>query len=336
VLCQDELASETVLARRQSVQTLAPSLRSGSWIKMLNLAPEIKKPMRIFNAAAISLALACASLLGFLAPIEALAQSKGAGASPPVVPAPSGLSPAAPAPTSPSAVLAPSPVPTPALGPANPEIVANIKKSLEAWTNNRYKVEEVRRTPLPGIYEARIASNVFYVDEKAQYMFMEGHMLDLRTNRDLTRERLDEIMTINFKDLPLEMAIKQVNGKGTRKIALFEDPNCGYCKKLRADLNLLPDVTVYTFAYPILSPDSDVKAKKALCAKDQQKAWSELMLTGKVPANDGTCSTPLAKIKELGRKYGITATPTIFLTSGKRIQGYMPPEQFAKALAMSN
>jgi thiol:disulfide interchange protein DsbC len=93
---------------------------------------------------------------------------------------------------------------------------------------------------------------------------------------------------------------------------------------------------VYTFAYPILSPDSDVKAKKALCAKDQQKAWSELMLTGKVPANDGTCNSPLAKIKELGKKYGITATPTIFLTNGKRIQGYMPPEQFAKAVAISN
>jgi thiol:disulfide interchange protein DsbC len=282
--------------------------------------------MRIVKVAALCFTLASLGLVSLLAPNPAVSQTKPpAAASPPVTPAPSkGAPPVA------------APAPAPALGPASPEVAANIKSSLETWTNNRYKVEEVRRTPLPNIYEARIGSDLFYVDEKAQYIFMEGHLLDLKTNRDLTRERLDEILAINFKDLPLDLAIKQVNGKGTRKIALFEDPNCGYCKKLRADLNQVPDVTVYTFAYPILSPDSDVKAKKALCAKDQQKAWSDLMLNGKVPSNDGTCTTSLERIKELGRKYGITATPTIFLTNGKRIQGYMPPEQFAKALGMSN
>jgi thiol:disulfide interchange protein DsbC len=266
-----------------------------------------------------------AANLAMLAPGFVQAQSKPAPV--PVIPAP------------PSVTLQPMPALTgapAALGPASPEIAANIKKTLEAWTNNRYKVEEVRRTPLPSIYEARIGADLFYVDEKANYVFLEGHLLDLKTNRDLTRERLDELLSINFKDLPLEYAIKQVNGKGTRKIALFEDPNCGYCKKLRVDLNAVPDLTVYTFAYPILAADSDIKSKKALCAKDKQKAWSELMLDGKVPANDGTCNTPIEKIKELGRKYSITATPTIFLTNGKRIQGYMPPEQFAKAVASSN
>lgn len=287
--------------------------------------------MRVFIPTAFAMALTGLSLFSAMLPNQAQAQSKAAAGSPQVNPAP--LTPA-PAPAAKSA--APPAQGPAALGAANPEIAANIKSTLEAWTSNRYKVDEVRRTPLANIYEARIGADLFYVDEKAQFIFMEGHMLDLKTNRDLTRDRLDEIMSINFKDLPLEMAIKQVNGKGTRKIALFEDPNCGYCKKLRADLNLLPDITVYTFAYPILSPDSDVKAKKALCAKDKQKAWSELMLDGKVPGNDGTCTTPLEKIKELGRKYNITATPTIFLTNGKRIQGYMPPEQLAKAVATSN
>ncbi len=304
---------------------------------MPNLDVEMKRSMRIVKAVAVSLTLTIVSASCAMLTSEVAAQTKPvtapapltAPASPPVVPAPTGASPKATSPSAPALTA-------PALGPASPEIAANIKSALETWTSNRYKVEEVRRTPLPNIYEARIGSDLFYVDEKANYIFMEGHLLDLKTNRDLTRERLDEILSVNFKDLPLELAIKQVNGKGTRKIALFEDPNCGYCKKLRADLNQIPDVTVYTFAYPILSPDSDVKAKKALCAKDKQKAWSELMLDGKVPENDGSCATPLAKIKELGRKYGITATPTIFLTSGKRIQGYMPPEQFAKALAASN
>ncbi len=297
----------------------------------------MKKFMRVFNVAAFVVVLSGASLLTAIQSNQAQAQAKAAPGSLPLTPAPLTPAPASKAAATPAASPAANPAPSPTvLGAANPEIAANIKSSLEAWTNNRYKVDEVRRTPLANIYEARIGTDLFYVDEKAQYIFMEGHMLDLKTNRDLTRDRLDEIMSINFKDLPLEMAIKQVNGKGTRKIALFEDPNCGYCKKLRADLNLLPDITVYTFAYPILSPDSDVKAKKALCAKDKQKAWSELMLDGKVPGNDGTCTTPLEKIKELGRKYGISATPTIFLTSGKRIQGYMPPEQLARAVATSN
>ncbi len=224
----------------------------------------------------------------------------------------------------------------PAAAPAaSAEVAKAIKEAIETWTSNRYKVDEVRRTPIPGMYEARIGSDLFYVDEKAQYIFMEGHMLDMKNNRDLTRERLDEVLAINFKDLPLELAIKQVNGKGTRRIALFEDPNCGYCKKLRADLANLPDVTIYTFAYPILAADSDVKSRKAWCAKDRNKAWNDLMLSGKVPDNDGTCSNPIARIKELGRKYNVSATPTVFLTNGRRIQGYMPAEQFAKAIADS-
>ena len=220
--------------------------------------------------------------------------------------------------------------------PTSPEIAALIKTALELWTNGRYKVEEVRRTPLAGMYEARIGSDLFYVDEKANYIFLEGNMIELKTNRNFTKERLEEVLAVNFKDLPLDMAIKQVNGKGTHKIALFEDPNCGYCKKLRADLNQMQDLTVYTFAYPILAADSDVKSKKAWCAKDRQKAWNELMTQGKVPDNPGTCANPVDKIKELGRKYNITATPTVFLTNGKRIQGYMPAEQFAKLVATSN
>ncbi len=220
--------------------------------------------------------------------------------------------------------------------PVSPEIAKNIKTALEAWTNNQYKVDEVRATPLAGMYEARIGSDLFYIDEKANYIFLEGHMLDIKANRDLTKERLDEVLAIKFNELPLDLAIKQVSGKGTRKIAIFEDPNCGYCKKMRADLANIPDLTVYTFAYPILAADSDVKSRKALCAKDKSKAWNELMLEGKVPNNDGNCANPVAKIKELGRKYGISATPTVFLSNGRRIQGYMPAEQFAKAVATSN
>ncbi len=225
--------------------------------------------------------------------------------------------------------------PAPAADDAPAAVATAIRKAVGEWTQGRYVVTEVRRTPMPDLYEVRIFNDLFYVDSKARFIFVEGELIDMRANRNLTRERLEKVLAINFDALPLDLAIKQVMGKGSRRIALFEDPNCGYCKKLRADLMQMDDVAVYTFAYPILAADSEIKSRKALCAPDKMKAWADLMLSGKVPDNPGTCATPIDRIRTLGKELGVTATPTIFFDSGRRVQGYLPPEQFAKALAES-
>lgn len=209
---------------------------------------------------------------------------------------------------------------------------AGVRASVDAWLKGRYKVEEVRKSPVPGIFEVRIGNDLMYVDEKGQHAFVEGNLIDIRSNRNLTRERVDELLTINFKDLPLNIAIKQVIGTGKRTIAVFEDPNCGYCKQMRRDLVNLKDVTIYTFIVPILAADSEVKAKKALCADDKVRAWNDMMVTGKVPGNAGTCDTPLAKYKEVAQKLGISATPTSFFPNGRRLQGYVPAGQLDKML----
>jgi thiol:disulfide interchange protein DsbC len=209
---------------------------------------------------------------------------------------------------------------------------ATVRTAVETWLKGRYKVEEVRRTPLPGIYEVRIGNDLVYVDEKGQHAFVEGNLVDIKSGRNLTRERVDELMTINFKDLPLNIAIKQVIGNGKRQIAIFEDPNCGYCKRMRADLLALKDVTIYTYVISILSPDSETKAKKALCAGDKVRAWNDLMTNGKVPDNAGTCDNQLVKVRELAQKLGISATPTAFFANGKRLQGYVPGPQLDKML----
>jgi thiol:disulfide interchange protein DsbC len=213
---------------------------------------------------------------------------------------------------------------------------AQIKQTVEAWLKNRYKVDEVRKTPLPGIFEVRIGTELIYVDEKGQYAFIEGSLVDIRSERNLTRERIDELLTINFKDLPLNMALKQVTGNGKRVVAVFEDPNCGYCRTMRRDLLKMDNLTVYTFVLPILAADSDLKSRKALCAPDKVKAWNDLMLTGRVPDNPGTCDTPLGRIKDLSAKLGITATPTVFFTNGKRLRGYVPLPELEKMLAASS
>jgi len=207
-----------------------------------------------------------------------------------------------------------------------------IKAAVETWLQGRYKVENLRRSPVDGIWEVQVNTDLIYVDEKAMHAFVEGQLIDLKTSRNLTQERVDELTAIQFKDLPLAIAIKQVNGKGTRRIAVFEDPNCGYCRNLRKDLVNVPDVTIYTFTLPILSPDSELKVRQAWCASDKSKAWNELMISGKVPDNKGSCTTPVDKITELGRKLKITGTPTIFFNNGKRVPGGIPADRLAKLL----
>ena len=174
---------------------------------------------------------------------------------------------------------------------------------------------------MPGIWEVRLGNDLLYVDEKGQYAFVEGAMVELKSGRNLTRERTDEMLAINFKDLPLNLAIKQVIGNGKRVVAVFEDANCGYCRTMRKDLLTLKDVTIYTFPVAILAADSETKARKALCAADKVAAWNDLMTVGKVPGNAGTCDTPLAKVKELSQKLSISATPTVFFGNVARAPG---------------
>lgn len=222
----------------------------------------------------------------------------------------------------------------PAAGPraADPPGAAPVRAGVETWLAGRYKVDELRRTPVAGIWEVRIGNELIYVDDKGQHAFVEGHLVDIRSNRNLTRERVDELLAIDFKDLPLGIAMKQVIGNGKRTMAVFEDPNCGYCRQMRKDIATLKDVTIYTFVIAILSPDSETKAKKVLCADDKVRAWTDLMISGKVPGNAGSCETPLAKMRELAQKLGVTATPTTFFPNGKRLPGYVPAAQLDRLL----
>lgn len=198
---------------------------------------------------------------------------------------------------------------------------ANIKKLIEPRLSDGAKVQSVVKTPYSGLFEVRIGSDVVYTDAKAQYLFV-GRILNTQTYQDYTKDRLDEISKIKFSDLPFESALKTVKGNGARKIAVFEDPNCGYCKRFRHTLEDVDNVTVYTFMYNILSPDSAVKSKNVWCSSERAKAWDDWMLNGKQPAvAPEKCITPNDKILALGQQMKITGTPTIFFTDGTRIPG---------------
>lgn len=217
-----------------------------------------------------------------------------------------------------------------AVAQVNPEVA--IRKGMDGWLQGRAKVDEIRSTPMPNLYEVRIGADLVYVDATASYALIDGQMIDLKNNKNLTQARIDDLSRIEFADLPLNLAMKQVNGNGKRVLAVFEDANCIYCKRLRKDLVSLPDATIYTFPLSILAADSETKARKALCAPDPSAAWNALMIQGKMPENDGTCTNALKDIQGLGRRLRITGTPTLFFTNGKRVPGGIPLDQLEKML----
>jgi thiol:disulfide interchange protein DsbC len=205
---------------------------------------------------------------------------------------------------------------------AETPIEANIKKMVEPHLNEGAKVESVRETPYAGLYEIRVDGDILYTDKKGEYLIV-GKVYNLKTRQNLTQERVEEINKVKFSDLPFDSALKTVKGDGKRVIAMFEDPNCGYCKRFRqTTLKELDNVTVYTFMYNILSDDSFVKSKNIWCAPDRNKAWEDWMVSGKAaPTAPAACPTPNDKILALGHKLHIQGTPAIFFADGSRIPG---------------
>jgi thiol:disulfide interchange protein DsbC len=199
---------------------------------------------------------------------------------------------------------------------------ATIKKLIEPRLGEGAKVDSVTKTPYSGLYEVQIDGDVIYTDVKAQYLFI-GRVVDSQTYRDFTKEKIQSINKVKFSDLPLNMAIKTVKGNGKRVIAVFEDPNCTYCKRFQKTLQEVDNVTVYTFQYNILAQDSIEKSRNIWCASNPGKAWSDWMLNGKdAPTAPASCTTaPHEQVLALGKKLKVTGTPTIFFMDGSRIPG---------------
>ncbi len=210
---------------------------------------------------------------------------------------------------------------------------AEIKTLLEKNMGDSVKVDKVTKTEYAGLYEVQANGNIFYTDGNAKYVFA-GNVIEIQSRKNLTRERAEELSKITFGDLPLDSAIKTVKGDGSRVIAVFSDPNCGYCKRLENNLKAVDNVTVYTFMYNILSADSAKKSKDIWCAKDRNAAWQNWMLQGKAPAAaSAKCADPGQKVFELGKKLKVEGTPTIYFADGTRISGAIDAKMFEDKFA---
>ena len=195
------------------------------------------------------------------------------------------------------------------------------------------QIQSVLKTPLAGMYEVYADGQLHYTDEKATYLFVNAMMIDTDKKTNLTEERMNKLTAISFDQLPLDLAFRKVKGKGTRKLAYFGDPNCGYCKKFEQDLTKIDDVTIYVFLYPVLGQDSVDKAKSVWCSKNRVKVWDDLLVNGIAPTAPGTCDTPIDKILAFGRSKNISGTPTMFFVDGTRVPGAIPQEQIEQKLA---
>lgn len=198
---------------------------------------------------------------------------------------------------------------------------ADVKKALETTLG---KVEKISKAPITGLWEVVVDGQIFYVEDTGRYV-LAGNLIDTKTGKNLTTER-------QFNALPLELAIKQVRGNGKNVLVTFEDPNCGYCKKLAKELTSVKNLTLYTFLYPVLGEDSFEKSKMIWCAQDKAKAWNDSMIAGKtlasVPAKCDT--TGLEKSIALGQKLRISGTPAMFFATGERVGGYIPAAEIEK------
>ena len=212
---------------------------------------------------------------------------------------------------------------------------ASIRKALGERYPEFKMIDEVSRTPLPGLFEIRVnGTDIFYTDAEGNYL-IQGSLIDTRQKRNLTEERIEKLSAIAFDSLPLKDAVTIVRGNGKRRLAVFEDPNCGYCKRFERDLQKVDNVTIHMFLYPILGADSGEKSRNIWCAKDPAKAWLDWMLRNTTPAASVTAACDVAAVArtvEFGRKHKITGTPTLLFADGSRVPGAISAAQVEKYL----
>ncbi|MEO8247825.1 MAG: DsbC family protein [Burkholderiales bacterium] len=211
-------------------------------------------------------------------------------------------------------------------------IRANLKKRIPQIE----KIDEVRKTPMKGLFEVRVnGSDIFYTDRQGNYL-IHGNLIDTRARKNLTEERVEKLTAVDFKSLPLTDSFKLVRGNGERQLAVFEDPNCGYCKRFERDLQNVDNLTVHLFLYPILSADSQEKSKNIWCAKDPAGAWNDWMLREQPAASAECDAAPIERNLAFGRKYKITGTPTLIFADGKRIPGAISAAQVEQLLVKAS
>jgi thiol:disulfide interchange protein DsbC len=215
---------------------------------------------------------------------------------------------------------------------------AALRETLRQRLPDGARIGEIRPSPQPGLLEVVVNDrDLIYVDARGDLGFV-GRIVDLRTRTNLTQNRLLELRKVDFGKLPLDKAIVKVKGNGSRKVAVFSDPDCPFCQQLEPELDKLENVTIYTFLYPLTSlhPDAMRKAALVWCSPDRVKAWDDLMLRGILPQGRTDCATPMLDIIQLAQQLGISGTPGLIFPNGQIVPGSLTREQLDERLGAAS
>jgi thiol:disulfide interchange protein DsbC len=217
------------------------------------------------------------------------------------------------------------------------DVPADIASRIRATLHERIpelQIAGIHKSPLPGLYELNTGGELLYANDSGTLIFA-GRVVDTKSRQDLTAERWNALNAIDFNSLPFDLAVKVVRGNGSRKLAVFADPMCPYCKQLEEQLQGVTNITIYTFLYPIESihPGASLKAVQIWCSKDRGTAWSKWMLQ-KVEPGDTRCKgSPIDQLQKLGDQLHVDSTPTIFTVDGKRTRGSIKHNEIEQLLA---
>lgn len=208
---------------------------------------------------------------------------------------------------------------------------AAIRKTLVERIPQLEKIDEIRTTPMKGLYEVRVGTDLFYTDVKGNFL-IQGELIDTHVRRNLTEDRIKQLTAVDVNTLPLQDAVVTVRGNGKRKLVVFADPNCGYCKRFERDLRNVDNITIHTFLFAILSPDSAEKSRNIWCAKDRTAVWNDWMLRDKTPPAASCDTAALQRNLAFGKKHKITGTPTLLFANNLRIPGAVAAADIEKQL----
>lgn len=216
---------------------------------------------------------------------------------------------------------------------------AAVRRMVQDKLRGGGQLQSVEKMPFGDLYEVVVRAPdgpvIYYVDSGAT-VIIAGPVIEAKSGRNLTEERSRKLAAIKWQSLPFDSAVTTVRGSGRRKIAVFSDPNCPYCKRFEKDLAKLDDISIHIFLYPVIKPESVVQTKSVWCSKDRSKAWNDLMLRDIQPTAKPDCDTPVEKLVTLGRKLGASSTPTWFLENGERYSGALPLEEVARLLDVAS
>ena len=220
---------------------------------------------------------------------------------------------------------------------ASSKIESKIRDNLRPVLINE-DIRKVQRVGKTGIYEVVTEGNIYYTDKRGSVVFVQSVLIDAKTRENLTEKSNNALGEFDFKSLPFDRAITVIRGDGSRRLVTFEDPNCGYCKRLMSEFLKLKNVTIYTFIVPILGGDTVSKkdslsrAKSIMCSTNPSKAWVDYMSNPNFQLENKECDVSFDTNLQLFKKLRLRGTPAILFESNSKIPGIATADQIEAKL----